>query len=294
MKEEEEPVDERDPKAANDRRLPFSADPAAAPPSDGEPPENPAGGRTLIVDSSDPGAFPRPSAALKEARAEDQVFVRPGLYEDKIFLTHKPVRLIGAGLDQVQIFSRRGGPLYLQHLPEGLISGMTFRYIGSDPHSAINILDSVCTLTRCRIMEGVLSGIVIYGPQCRPTLIENEVCFNRESGIFIFAGARPYLSKNECYANHHFGIAVRDPESRPDLVRNLCRNNMLSGMLMFYHAEAMVLENVCRDNQHWGFVTTPECDTTPDREALPTANTFLPNPRGPLVVTEEPLAEIGR
>lgn len=259
-----------------------------------EPPSNPAGGRTLVVDKTDPQCYPRPSAALKEARPEDQVFIRPGVYEDKIFLMHKAVRLIGAGRDVVQIFSRRGGPLYLQHLAEGLISGITFRYIGSDPHSAINVLDSVCTITRCRITEGILSGIVVYGPECRPTLTENEVCYNRESGIFIFAGARPYISKNDCFGNHHFGIAVRDAQTRPDLLRNLCRKNMLSGMLLFYHAEAMILDNTCRDNQHWGFVATPECKTSPDRETLVSANLFVPNPRGPLFVTEAPLAEIGR
>src|SRR5437764_922899 len=97
-----------------------------------EPPPNPAGGRTLIVDGADPSAYPRPSLALKDAGPDDQVFVRPGRYEDKIFLTEHPVLLIGAGRDQVEIFSRRGGPLYLQRVTGGRISGMTFRYVGSD------------------------------------------------------------------------------------------------------------------------------------------------------------------
>lgn len=271
---------------------PSASSPPASPALD--PPVNPTGGRTLIVDGTDSGCYPRPSAALKEARPEDQIFIRPGLYEDKIYLVHKPVRLIGAGRDFVQIFSRRGGPFYLQHVPEGLISGITFRYIGSDPHSAMSVLDSVCTITRCRITEGILSGIVVYGPESRPTLTENEVCYNRESGIFIFSGARPYVSKNDCFGNHHFGIAVRDPQTRPDLVRNLCRQNMLSGMLLFYHAEGLILENTCRENQHWGLVMTPDCNTSPGREELGSANHLVPNPRGPLVVTEEPLAEIGR
>jgi len=259
-----------------------------------EPPQNPAGGNTLVVDGSNPGSYRLPSEALKHAGPDDQIFIRPGVYEDKIFVENRPVRLIGAGRDRVQIFSRRGGPLYLQQIPEGLVSGITFRYVGSDPHSAMNVLDSTCTITRCRITEGLLSGIVVYGPQCRPTLIDNEICRNRESGIFIFAGARPYVTKNHCYANHHFGIAVRDPETRPELMRNLCRDNMLSGILIFYHAGAMVLENRCRDNQHWGLVSTPECKTTPDRDELTKANTLEPNPRGALCVTEEPLAEIGR
>ena len=259
-----------------------------------DPPLNPAGGHTLVVDATDPDAYPRPSSALKDAGPDDQVFIRPGIYEDKIFMTERPIVLIGAGRDVVQIFSRRGGPLYLQRVPAGRISGITFRYVGSDQNSAMNILDSTCTITSCRATEGILSGIVLYGPHCRPTLLDNEVCSNRESGIFAFAGARPYIAQNLCYENHHFGIAVRDPGTHPDLVRNICRENLLSGILMFHHAEAMVLDNTCRDNQHWGFVTTPECQTSPPRDQLAASNTLEPNPRGALMVTEQPLSEIGR
>jgi hypothetical protein len=259
-----------------------------------EPPPNPKGGNTLIVDARDPAAYIRPSAALKEAGEDDQVFIRPGMYEDKVFVTDKPVLLVGAGRDHVQIYSRRGGPFYLQRVPNGLISGITFRYVGSDQHSAMNILDSVCTITQCRAMEGILSGVVIYGPEARPTFLDNEVCSNRESGIFVFAGAQPRVAQNLCYGNHHFGLAVRDPGSHPECVRNVCHSNMLSGMLLFHHAEALLLDNICRDNQHWGLVMTPDSHPTPAQEELVAANVFLPNPRGSLVVTEQPLADIGR
>lgn len=246
------------------------------------------------MDGANAQCYPTPSAALKEARAEDQIFLLPGTYEDKIFIRNLPIRMIGVGRDLVQIFSRRGGPLYLQRVPGGLISGISFRYVGSGPHSAINMFDSSCTISGCRISEGVLSGIVVYGPECRATLTQNEVCCNRESGIFVFSGARPYVAKNVCFANHHFGVAVRDRATRPDLVRNICRENMLSGMVMFQEAEAMILENVCRDNQHWGLVITPECRTSPELDELVGANTFMPNPRGALTVTEDPLAPISR
>lgn len=115
-----------------------------------DPPPNPAGGKTLIVDAADPGAYDRPSAAIKGAGPNDQIFIRPGCYEDKLFITERPILLVGAGRDHVQIFSRRGGPLYLQRVPGGRISGITFRYIGSDQKSAMNILDSSCTITGCR------------------------------------------------------------------------------------------------------------------------------------------------
>ncbi len=259
-----------------------------------EPPPNPKGGRTLIVDARDPHAYIRPSAALKDAGETDQVFIRPGVYEDKVFVADRPVFLVGAGRDHVQIYSRRGGPLYLQRVPSGMISGITFRYVGSDQHSAINVLDSVCTITQCRATEGVLSGVVIYGPEARATVIDNEVCYNRESGIFVFAGAQPRVAQNQCYGNHHFGLAVRDPGSHPECVRNVCHDNMLSGILLFHHAEALLLDNICRDNQHWGLVMTPDTRPTPPREDLVTSNALLPNPRGSLVVTEQPLADIGR
>ena len=259
-----------------------------------EPPPNPAGGKTLIVDQADPACYPRPSAALKDAGPDDQVFVRAGVYEDRLFSAQQPIQLIGAGRDHVQVFSRRSGPLYLQQVPSGRISGITFRYVGSDQHSAINIFDSTCTISQCRATEGLLSGIVIYGPNCRPSLIENEVCRNRESGIFSFAGAQPYLTRNVCSHNHHFGLAVRDDGTRPDFLKNICCHNMLSGMLLFHGAQALVLENECYDNCHWGLVMTPDSRSTPELDQLLSCNVLTENPRGACIVTDQPLGEIGR
>ncbi|MGB0910760.1 MAG: right-handed parallel beta-helix repeat-containing protein [Nitrospirales bacterium] len=251
-------------------------------------------GNTLVVDGSNPQCYDKPSAALKDAGPDDQVFVMPGVYEDRTFVSDRSIRLIGAGRDQVQIFSRRSSPLYLQRVPSGRIEGLTFRYVGSDQHSAMNILDSACTITKCRALEGILSGVVLYGPECRPTFTENEVCYNRESGIFSFAGARPYISQNACFGNHHFGIAVRDDGTSPDIVRNTCKDNMLSGILLFHAAKALILENHCHTNQHWGMVMTPDSHSSPEQEELLQANTLGDNPRGSLIVTHEPLAEIGR
>ena len=66
------------------------------------------------------------------------------------------------------------------------------------------------------------------GESAFDALIDNEVCHNRESGIFVFAEARPYITQNHCFANHHFGLAARDPGTHPDFVRNTCYGNMLS------------------------------------------------------------------
>lgn len=263
-------------------------------PDEYEPPHNPLGGRTLIVDQSDPKEFQLPSVAVNHAGPEDYIFIRPGTYEDRLVLTGRTIYLFGAGRDRVTIFNRRSGPCYLQGVSNGHISGLTFRYVGSDQHSAINILDSVCTISHCRATEGILSGVVIYGPDCRPTLISNEISYNRESGIFSFAGAQPYLRDNVCVGNHHFGIAARDEGTRPDVVKNTCRKNMLSGILLFHLAKALILDNLCAENAHWGVVLTPDCEITPKAEDLHQANTLEDNPRGIYTITTDPWADIGR
>lgn len=209
-------------------------------------------------------------------------------------ITERPIYLIGAGRDQVTIFSRKSGPCYLQKVSGGQISGITFRYVGSDQHSALNILDSTCTISHCRATEGLLSGVVIYGPDCRPTLQANEICYNRESGLFSFAGAQPYLRGNHCFGNHHFGMAARDQGTRPDIVNNICRDNMLSGLLLFSQAEALILDNIFDANHHWGTVLTPDSQSTPTPEELSQANTFTNNPRGDYTITTKPLHDIGR
>ncbi|HNP59309.1 MAG TPA: right-handed parallel beta-helix repeat-containing protein [Nitrospirales bacterium] len=267
---------------------------SAEPSSFHEPPPNPFGGKTLIVDAKRPGSFTLPSEALAQAQKDDQIFIRPGVYEDRLVMTERTIHLVGAGRDLVTIFNRRSGPCYLQRVSGGNITGITFRYVGSDQHSALNILDSVCTISHCRATEGLLSGVVIYGPDCRPTLLANEVSHNRESGIFSFAGAQPYLRENACFGNHHFGIAARDEGTRPDMIKNICRGNMLSGILLFHLAKALILDNTCAENAHWGIVLTPDCETTPTPEELHQSNHLENNPRGAYSLTTEPLNDIGR
>lgn len=142
--------------------------------------------------------------------------------------------------------------------------------------------------------EGLLSGVVIYGPDCRPTLQGNEICYNRESGLFAFAGAQPYLRENDCFGNHHFGIAARDQGTRPDIIKNVCRDNMLSGLLLFSQAHALILDNRFEKNAHWGAVFTPDSEPSPPAAELTQANTFTDNPQGNYTISSEPLAEIGR
>ena len=259
-----------------------------------EPPPNPLGGKTLVVDREKAGCFTLPSEAIAKAEEHDQIVIRPGIYEDRVVITDRPIYLLGAGRDQVTIFNRRSGPCYLQRVSGGQISGITFRYVGSDQHSALNILDSTCTISHCRATEGLLSGVVIYGPDCRPTLLENEICYNRESGLFAFAGAQPYLRENQCFGNHHFGIAARDQGTRPDIIKNICRDNMLSGLLLFSQAQALILDNTFEQNAHWGAVLTPDSEPTPKPDELHQSNTFTDNPRGEYTITSEPLADIGR
>ena len=92
---------------------PSHSDSLGSPPVLNEPPPNPEGGKTLIVDHADAACYPRPSAALKDAGPDDQIFVRPGIYEDRLFGTQQPIHLIGAGRDHVRIFSRRRRTPYI-------------------------------------------------------------------------------------------------------------------------------------------------------------------------------------
>jgi pectin methylesterase-like acyl-CoA thioesterase len=73
----------------------------------------PSNGEKLIVDGADPECYSVPSAAFREAGEHDRIEIRPGVYDDKLVVTDHPIRLFGAGRDLVQIFYRRGGPLYL-------------------------------------------------------------------------------------------------------------------------------------------------------------------------------------
>ncbi len=75
-----------------------------------EPPPNPLGGSTLIVDGSNPAHYARPSLALQDAGPEDQVFIQPGVYEDRIFVGDKPIHLFGSRTESGENFLQAKWP----------------------------------------------------------------------------------------------------------------------------------------------------------------------------------------
>jgi len=66
-----------------------------------EPPTNPFGGKTLIVDAKGPDGFTLPSEALAQAKEDDQIFIRPGIYEDRLVLTERTIHLVLSITDDV-------------------------------------------------------------------------------------------------------------------------------------------------------------------------------------------------
>jgi len=245
---------------------------------------------TLIVDARNPVAFERPSAALKHAkRGPDLHPARRLRGQDRHPGPAHPADRRGTGC--VQISAGGAGRCISQSVPSGRIMGITFRYVGSDQNSAMNILDSTCTISACPQPKASCRGSSCTA-QLRATMNRQRGLLQRESGIFVFAGARPYVAQNRCFANHHFGLAPATPTRARISRATSAPNNMLSGILLFHHAEALDAGQHLLRQQHWGFVTTRSARP---RRAGPTggANTLQPNPRGAIMVTHEPLAEIG-
>jgi len=122
-----------------------------------DPPPNSIRGKTLIVDAKD---ATRTRDTVRHYSMQENMtrslFV-PGSTRKKS-LSRGDRSFGGAGRDEVRFFPSWGAPLS-QQVPSGRISGITFRYVGSDQNSAMNLLDSSCAVTQCRATEGILSGV---------------------------------------------------------------------------------------------------------------------------------------
>jgi len=82
---------------------------------------------SIIVDQRGNGHFTTIRAALKAAKNNDRIVVRPGTYREELKLS-KPIELVADGpIKQVIIESRRTGNCMLVEADEATVRGFTFR-----------------------------------------------------------------------------------------------------------------------------------------------------------------------
>ncbi len=175
-----------------------------------------AGGRTFIVGSRDPGAYPTINAALAVARDGDQILVRPGSYAHG-FLLERDVEIRRDGGGEAIVHVVPDEPIRVT-ASRGHVIGLTIHDAdwvrvnglrpgeGSDDPRPIVIVEAGSTTFERVTFETSRSGLMVTGPGTAPQFFGCEHLGFRSPVTVVCGGATPTF--RDCRIL--MGLEVRD------------------------------------------------------------------------------------
>jgi F-box protein 11 len=222
------------PAAASER----TEEPAATQPGRGptlkiEPP-------THIVDPLYRGNFTTISTAIATAKPGDRILVRPGLYQEGIWLT-KPLEILGDGpLDEI-VVTASGKAVINFHTTMGKVINLTLRQAGGDWHGyGVDIFQGRLELEGCDITSQSLACVVIHHG-AEPHLRRNRIHDGTRVGVWVYNGGKGILEDNDIFANHSAGVEINGGAS-PTLRRNRIHDCKGGGVVVHNNGQG-TLEN---------------------------------------------------
>jgi parallel beta-helix repeat protein len=223
------------------------------------------------------GDYPSLEQAVRQAAEGATIFLDPGTYrlQDPLEIG-KPLRLMGAGIDQTAIVSSAEGYVIRFH-GDGpfMAEELTFRHEGGREADVVAVQSGEISFSRCRFTGAVYAaetgraglrisgdttgvvrdcvavendsdGILIEG-RATPTLEGNVCSNNKADGISYFDYAGGTARENECREN---GVGILLAErSNPTLEDNLCLDNDGIGIAYYGDADGFARWNTCSRNQ---------------------------------------------
>jgi len=184
--------------------------------------------RKIVV----PNDFPTIHAALGMADEGDTVYVRNGIYRERVTMVDNVV-LMGEDMLRTVILGNRTGPCVIA-ADEALLTNFTIR------NGTTGIL---CKNTR-------------------PTIKRNMIVDNKGAGIHALISL-PDISNNIIYRNEWTGIFLESVRgTRTSIDHNVILENGYSGIFCANRTEVLVRNNILTENKQYGIYIAPEAKKT--------------------------------
>lgn len=206
-----------------------------------------------------PDKYPYIQVAVAKSRPGDTVFVKAGVYDERVTLKDG-VNLMGEGIDKTVICYTqwKRHVILVENCRSGTISDLTIEHRGHRFEKPlvnnICIANSFIEVVRCRIRKAASSGVyVTHGGHSviRDCIIE----LNPSSGIIVDGGnTRLTLKNNTISRNEKSGIFFEDG-SWGQVQNNTFEKNMMNGIAVCGKGTRVVATgNTCSYNGNWGII----------------------------------------
>ncbi|HTU76136.1 MAG TPA: right-handed parallel beta-helix repeat-containing protein [Trebonia sp.] len=204
---------------------------------------------THVVDQYGKGGFTTLNAAIRAASSGDRILVRPGEYNETLYVD-KQLEIIGDGpLANVEIWGA-GDNVLTWAAVAGRVAGLTLRQRPEHVRHAVRIQHGRLLLEDCDISNDNASGVfIIRGAD--PVLRRNTIHDTVQHGVFCYEGGRGTLEDNQIIGCGYASVNVQEG-STPVLRRNTIRDGQAVGIRVLNTGQGLFEENVITGNASSG------------------------------------------
>ncbi len=196
-------------------------------------------GQVITVDDDDEADFSNLQAAVNAANPGDVIQLAPGTYSGQVLIRVDNITIVGAGAGQT-ILEHTDVVVIFAGTRGGLLTGVTVRYRGIDPHATVVVFSAIASLKNNVITGATRAGVDVQGEGAKAFLKQNLIENNQGSGVFVHRDAQAELEANSILNNGINGEA--GIELKGNVVANLL-NNLIEasgGSGVFIHEGAQV------------------------------------------------------
>jgi len=165
----------------------------------------------LIVSQHDEGFYQTIGAAVKNARPNSRIVIRPGVYTEQVVLD-KPLELFGDGLPDDIVIEAHGSSSLLMKTDYAVVRGLTLRSVAAPPQqthfAVVQIGQGRLILERCAIVAGGAVGIAIQGEVANPLIWRCQIHSARGDGIRVSEQGRGVIEECDIQGSAGAGIAI--------------------------------------------------------------------------------------
>jgi len=218
---------------------------------------------TLIVSQQEEGHLHTLNAAVRNTPPGARILVRPGLYNEALFID-KPLEIIGDGLAADIIIESAESCCIVMQTDHALLRGLTIRSqvgLKGNKYYAIDIPRGQLEVEDCDITSDTFACVAIHGPTANPIIRRCRIHDGEGVGVSIYEGGRGVLEDCNIVGNKYAGVEICEDST---LVLRHCQvhNNRGDGIWAYHSAQATVEDCLVFDNARAGIRIQEGCDLT--------------------------------
>lgn len=234
----------------------------------------------IRVEADGSGDYATLGEAVEDGPEGIPIALGPGTHRlQKPLSIHRPIRLVGAGMDETEIVSDiEGYVIEFSGAGPFVAEDITFRHEGKKSADVVVVRRGEVAFTHCRFTGGIhaedelatgglqlsgsttgivqdceavenVIGILVQG-SAEPTLEGNTITDNEGGGITYWENARGVARGNNCQWNG-WGIII-GARAQPTLEENICSGNYYQGIMYYGYASGIAHRNECSGNGYGG------------------------------------------